>query len=94
MRCKCHSAKCHYAECHDLFIVMPNIFMLSVILVNAVMPAVVMLSVVAPFKFEGSTPATAVSGKKIITAKKISVQKGFENIHPNFFPKSEKTELH
>ncbi len=33
-----HSIQCHYAEYHDLFIVMPNVIMLSVVMLNVVVP--------------------------------------------------------
>ncbi len=40
----CRYAKCHYGECYNYLNVMPNLFMLSVAMLN-----VVMLSVVTPF---------------------------------------------
>ncbi len=39
--------KCDFAECRNLFIVMLNVFMLSVAILNVIMLSVVILSVVA-----------------------------------------------
>jgi hypothetical protein len=43
------NVECHYAECHDLFFILLNDSMLSVLMRSVIILIVVLLSVVAPF---------------------------------------------
>jgi hypothetical protein len=44
----CHYAERHYAECRVLFIVMPNVIILSVVVLNVVAPALASLENIGP----------------------------------------------